>query len=139
MTVRRVLAIATLAVVALFTANVFADDDTPEAAATRKKLQQKVTFKFKDTRLEDALDEIKEDTKVTFILEKGSVSRNQAVSLDVKDVTLADALDKMFAKNGLGYIVVSGKKDAYNGSILIKQGKERGYPIKDEPKDKKDK
>ena len=42
-----------------------------------------------------------------------------------------NGLVKMFTKNGLGYIVVSGAKDAYNGSILIKQGKERGYPAKD--------
>ena len=32
--------------------------------------------------------------------------------------------------------LVSGKKDAYNGSILVKQGKERGSPITDAPKDK---
>jgi Secretin and TonB N terminus short domain len=139
MTVRRVLAIAVFAVCV---ANLYAaDDDTPQAAATRKKLETKVTFKFKEISLADALDEIKEETKVTFVLEKGSVSRNQKVSLDVKDVTLAEALDKMLGKNGLGYIVVSGKNDAYNGSILIKQGKERGSPIKDKetPKDKKDK
>ena len=139
---RRVFALAALAVVAAFAASLYAaDEDTPEAAATRKKLQEKkVTLKFKETSLVDCLDEIKEATGVTFILDKG-VSRNQKMNLDVKDVTLAAALDKMFEKNGLGYIVVSGKKDAYNGSILIKQGKERGSPItdKDAPKEKKDK
>lgn len=131
---RRLLAIVAVAVC---TAGVYAaDEDTPQAAATRKKLDTKVTFKFKEMSLSDALDEIKEATNVTFIVDtKGGVSRNQKVNLDVKDVTLADALDKMLGKNGLGYIVVSGAKDAYNGSILIKQGKERGYPLKD----KKDK
>jgi hypothetical protein len=40
--VRRVFAIATLAVVAAFGASLYAaDEDTPEAAATRKKLQEK--------------------------------------------------------------------------------------------------
>ena len=138
---RRVFALTALAVVAAFAASLYAaDEDTPEAAATRKKLQTKVTLKFKETSLVDCLDEIKEATGVTFILDKG-VSRNQKMNLDVKDVTLADAFAKMFEKNGLGYIVVSGKKDAYNGSILIKQGKERGSPIsdKDAPKEKKDK
>jgi hypothetical protein len=141
--VRRVFALTALAVVAAFAASLYAaDEDTPEAAATRKKLQTKVTLKFKETSLVDCLDEIKEATGVTFILDtKGGVSRNQKINLDVKDVTLAQALDKMFEKNGLGYVVVSGKKDAYNGSILIKQGKERGSPItdKDAPKEKKDK
>ena len=140
---RRVFALTALAVVAAFAASLYAaDEDTPEAAATRKKLQTKVTLKFKETSLVDCLDEIKEATGVTFILDtKGGVSRNQKINLDVKDVTLAQALDKMFEKNGLGYVVVSGKKDAYNGSILIKQGKERGSPItdKDAPKEKKDK
>jgi autotransporter-associated beta strand protein len=135
--VRRVLAIAALAVVAAFAASLYAaDEDTPEAAATRKKLQEKkVTLKFKETSLTDVADELKEATGVSFILDtKGGVSRNQKINLDVKDVTLAEALDKMFEKNGLGYIVISGKGNAYNGSVLIKQGKERGSPIKDKDK-----
>jgi autotransporter-associated beta strand protein len=137
--VRRVFALAALAVVAAFAASLYAaDEDTPEAAATRKKLQTKVTLKFKETSLTDVADELKEATGVSFILDtKGGVSRNQKINLDVKDVTLAEALDKMFEKNGLGYVVISGKGNAYNGSILIKQGKERGSPVTD--KEKKDK
>lgn len=136
---RRVFALAALAVVAAFAASLYAaDEDTPEAAATRKKLQTKVTLKFKETSLTDVADELKEATGVSFILDtKGGVSRNQKINLDVKDVTLAEALDKMFEKNGLGYVVISGKGNAYNGSILIKQGKERGSPVTD--KEKKDK
>jgi type II secretory pathway component GspD/PulD (secretin) len=139
--VRRLLAFTLFAIVAVCATNLYAaDDDTPQAAATRKKLQKKVTFTFKEESLVDVLDEIKEATGVTFIVDtKGGVSRNQKINLNVKDVTLAEALDKMFEKNGLGYIVVSGAKDAYNGSILIKQGKERGSPITDKDKDKKDK
>jgi type II secretory pathway component GspD/PulD (secretin) len=138
MTVRRILALAVIAVVAASAVPLYAaDDDTPQAAATRKKLQTKVSFTFKEMSLVDALDEIKDATGVTFIIDtKGGVSRNQKININVKDVTLAEALDKMFEKNGLGYIVVSGAKDAYNGSILIKQGKERGSPIKDDAKDK---
>lgn len=135
---RRILALTLFAVAAVSAVQVYAaDDDTPQAAATRKKLQMKVKFDFKEEPLVDVLDEIKEATGVTFIIDtKGGVSRNQKINLNVKDVTLAEALDKMFEKNGLGYLVVSGAKDAYNGSILIKQGKERGSPIKDDKKDK---
>jgi autotransporter-associated beta strand protein len=43
-------------------------------------------------------------------------------------VTLAEVFDGMFKKNGLGYIVISGKNNGYDGSIQIKQGKERGFP-----------
>ena len=35
----------------------------------------------------------------------------------------------MFAKNGLGYVIINNAKDAYPGAIMIKQGKERGTLI----------
>lgn len=110
------------------------DDDTPAAAKTRKLLDKKITIKFKDTRLEDAIDELKDQEQLKglkiIIDSKGGVSRNQTLTFDGKDVTLAEAFDKMFMKNGLGYIVISKKGNAYDGAIQIKQGKERGYPLK---------
>jgi hypothetical protein len=123
------------------------DDDTPKAAAARKKLQTKISVKFKDEPLKECIDEIKEMVSGLSILidSKGGVSGNQQITFEGKDVTVADVLDGMFKKNGLGYYVRSGKKDAYDGSVWIKQGKERGFPIaegdKDKPadKDKKDK
>jgi autotransporter-associated beta strand protein len=131
--------LTSVAVFALAALTVLADDrpppgapkDTPKAAATRKKLQQKVSLSFKDTRLADVVDELKEEAKVSFLLDtKGGVSQNQTITYTGKDVTLAEALDKMFAKNGLGYVVISGN-NAYDGSVMIKQGKERGYPLGD--------
>ena len=114
------------------------DDDTPKAAATRKKLQAKVTVKFKEEPLKECVEELKDAVPGVSILidTKGGVSGNTTINYEAKDTTLADVLDGMFKKNGLGYIVISGKKDAYDGSILIKQGKERGYPIKEGDKDK---
>jgi hypothetical protein len=114
------------------------DDDTPKAAAARKKLQTKITVKFKDEPLKECLDEIKEAVPGLSILidSKGGVSGNQQINFEGKDVTVADVLDGMFKKNGLGYFVRSGKTDAYDGSIWIKQGKERGFPIKEGDKDK---
>jgi hypothetical protein len=108
-------------------------DDTPAAAKTRKLLKQKVTCDFKDTRLEDVVDELKEQVKgLRMQLDtKGGVSRNQAITYKAKDVPLEEALDAMFKKNGLGYIVISKKNNAYDGSVQIKQGKERGHPLKD--------
>jgi hypothetical protein len=107
-------------------------DDTPKAAVTRKVLKAKVTVEFKDTRLEDALDELKDMVKgLKFLIDsKGGVSRNQNLSFMGKDLTVEEALDGMLKKNGLGYIVISKKGDAYDGLVLIKQGKERGYPLK---------
>jgi hypothetical protein len=113
------------------------DDDTPKAAATRKKLQTKVTVKFKDEPLKDCVDELKEMAGVSILYDsKGGVSGNMTINYEGKDVTLADVFDGMFKKNGLGYYVRSGKNDAYDGSVWIKQGKERGFPIKEDDKDK---
>jgi hypothetical protein len=107
-------------------------DDTPKAAATRKKLKQKVECDYKDTPLRDVVDDLKDQIKglQMQIDSKGGVSRNQAITYQGKGVTLEDALDQMFKKNGLGYIVISQKNNAYDGSIKIIQGKERGYPLK---------
>jgi len=128
--VRSILAIAVICTLGLVSVRA-ADDDTPAAKATFKLLEKKITFKTKDTRLEDAIEELKEKVPGLKVRldSKGGVSRNQQVSVDVKDATLAEVLDKMFMKNGLGYIVITKKNDAYDGSILVKQGKERGRPL----------
>lgn len=114
-------------------------EDTPEAAAMRKVLNSKVKeIDIKELRLEEALDELKDVAKgFKYKLDsKGGVSRNQKVTFVGKDKTVHEILDGLFTKNGLGYYVISGKNDAYNGLVFIKQGKERGYKAGEEPKDK---
>ena len=41
---------------------------------------------------------------------------------------MADALDKMFGPIDWGYIVISQKGNAYDGVVMIRVSKERGYP-----------
>jgi autotransporter-associated beta strand protein len=109
-----------------------AGDDTPKAAATRKLLKKKISISFKETPLKDVVEEIKEEHVPGLSIRldtRGGVSQNQAITYKGTGVTLEQAFDEMFKKNGLGYIVISGKNNAYDGSILIRQGKERGYPI----------
>jgi hypothetical protein len=60
---------------------------------------------------------------------KGGVSANQTITYTAKDVPLSDALGAMFKKNGLGFLVISKKGNAYDGILQIKQGKERGRPL----------
>src|SRR5262249_34459112 len=98
----------------------------------RKVLKTKIDVEFKETRLADALDEIKEEAKgFRYLLDtKGGVSRNQAINFVAKGKTVEEVLDGMFKKNGLGYVVISDKKHTYDGVVLVKQGKERGYPLK---------
>src|SRR6266851_868629 len=84
---------------------VSADDDTPKAAKTRKLIKTtKISVDFKDTRLDDALIEIKDQVKElkTILDTKGGVSRNQTINYVAKDKTVEEVLDGMFAKNGLG-------------------------------------
>lgn len=110
-----------------------ATKDTQAAAATRKKLQTKITVEFKEARLEDCAKELKQlvedagggNLSIQYDL---GISRNMTVTFSGKDKPLADVLDGMFQKNGLGYLVVSQEKDRYDGWLKIKMGKERGYP-----------
>jgi hypothetical protein len=128
----RLFAIAAIVCVAVLNVHAADDDDTPAAAKTRKLLKEKVTLELKDSRLEDAIDEIKDQVKGLSILldTKGGVSRNQQISYNGKDVTVEEALDVMFKKNDLGYIVISKKGNAYDGAVMIRKGKERGTPQK---------
>src|SRR5262245_47933903 len=113
-----------------------ADKDTAKAAATRKKLKQKVSVNWKDARLADIIDDIKEMVPgVSVRLDnKGGVSNNRKLTYTAKDRPLEDVLNEMFAKEGLGWYVISKEKDAYDGTIWVKIGKERGYPEGQEPK-----
>src|SRR5438046_10460063 len=85
------------------------DEDTPAAAKTRKLLKEKITVDFKDLRLEDCLDEIKEQVKgLKIVLDtKGGVSRNQTITFMARDKPVEAVIDGMLKKNGRGYIVVS--------------------------------
>ena len=107
-----------------------ADDDTPAAAKTRKLLKNKISVDFKDTRIEDAMNEIKEEVKgFKFLLDaKGGVSRNQTITYKAKDKTVEDILDEMLKKPDLGYIIISKKGNAYDGLIQVRKSKERGTP-----------
>jgi hypothetical protein len=138
-TVRRLLVLTAFAAVALPGLSA-ADkpDDTPAAAKTRMLLQTKINADYSNTSLRDVKDDLEDQVKGLKILidAKGGVSGNQTITFKAKDITVADALDQMFAKNGLGYIVISQKGDAYDGLVKIKQGKERGYPLDDASKDK---
>lgn len=119
-----------------------ADDakDTPKAAAMRKLLKKKVSLSFKSEPVTNIIEEIQDQVKGIKIQvdTKGGVSRNRRMSIQCKDITLEEALDMMLGKEDLGYIVISDAKNAYDGSIFIKMGKERGYPAekKEEKKDK---
>ncbi len=110
-------------------------DDTPKAAETRKKLATKIDVDYSDTSLSDVVADLKEKVPAMGIRldVAGGVSRNLKITYKAKQKTLADVLDGMFQKNGYGYVVTSKEGDAYDGSIFVKQGKERGFAVGEEP------
>lgn len=105
------------------------EDDTPAAAKMRKLLKTKISIEFKETRLEDALEEIKDAVKgFKFMLDtKGGVSRNQPMTYVAKDKSVEDILDEMLKKPALGYVVISKKGNAYDGLVQVRKSDERGY------------
>jgi TolA-binding protein len=131
---RKAAALVVFALVVLV-AQLASAEDTPKAAETRKKLATKIDVDFSDASLQDAVDDLKEKVPALGIRldTPGGVSRNLKVSFKGKQKTLAEVLDGMLQKIGCGYIVTSKEGDAYDGSIFVKQGKERGYAAGEEP------
>jgi type II secretory pathway component GspD/PulD (secretin) len=107
-------------------------DDTPAATKMRQILKMKISVDIKDARLEDALNEIKDEAKgFKFMLDtKGGVSRNQKVTVKAKDKTVEEVLDELFKGPELGYYVIAKKADAYDGLVFVRKSKERGFPKK---------
>jgi hypothetical protein len=116
------------------------EKDTPAAAATRKKLQAKITVEYKDVGIKEIMEDIRQKVSDTtgmdlsyYIDNQGGVSNNSTLSYSAKDKPLAEILDGMFKNNDLGYIVISKEYKSYKGGrydgwLLIVKGKERGYP-----------
>jgi hypothetical protein len=109
--------------------------DSKAAAETRKKLDESLTVEWKEELFKNVLEELTEKTKVKFKLDlKGGVSQNRKISYAGKDKPLKDVLDKMLESQGWGYIVISNDKEVqFDGAVLVKVGKERGYPEGQEP------
>jgi hypothetical protein len=110
--------------------------DSPAAAATRKKLDMKVTVDFNETPLKEATEELKRQVEnlSIWIDNAGGVSNNTAITCKATDKPLKEVLDEMFQKNDLGYVIGQGEKgnERYDGWLIIKKGKFRGDAV--EPK-----
>ncbi len=107
-------------------------DATAKAKTTQKYLKSKVSVEFTDVRLEEILEDLKEQVKgVNFFVDsKGGVSRNSKLSYKAKAVALSEALDGILKTNGLGYQIISNKGNAYDGLIKVVQGPDRGKLVK---------
>ena len=132
--------LGTVALLAVCATSFWAADkpkkDSPAAASTRKKLKKKVTVEYKDTRLREVAADLQRqfDNKLSIKLDnEGGVSNNLTITYSAKDKALEVILDEMFAKNQLGYVIVSNPKDRRDGFLIIKRGRQRGYEEGEEP------
>ena len=134
---KRMTVLAGMAILGAFlswTSTMAQETDTkfiPAAKKTRELLKTKISVDFDDTILKDAVQELKDQVKglVIRIDSKGGVSQNGKLTFKASDKPVSEVLEGMFAKNGLGYVIINNAKDAYPGAIMIKQGKERGTLI----------
>jgi hypothetical protein len=139
--VRRLLVLA-LCLTACLAGLSLADEDTAKAAATRKLLKNKVTVEYKDEALRDVVEDLtKQQVKGLFIKPdtKSGVQLNTKITVSMKDKPLEEVLDAICEKNGWGYFIISNGKNAYDGQMILKVGKERGYEEGKEPTAKNDK
>jgi hypothetical protein len=89
-----------------------------------------VTVHYQNQKLGEVLKDLQSKTKdMHFEIDPDSgLSPDLPIIYEAHDEPLADALDHMFAKVGVGYIVVSDRNSAKNGWILVRPGRERVFP-----------
>lgn len=95
---------------------------TPKAKKSLDLLEKKISVDFKDTRLEEIMEDLKEQVKgLSIQLDgKGGVSKNSKYSFAGKDVPVKTVLEGLLKSQGKGFVVISNTKDAYDGSVYIK-------------------
>lgn len=139
-------ALAVLATTGIFWAAELAAQtkaEPPSVAAVRKKLQTRITVDFKETRLEDCLNEIKSQVDGLNFYRGVGVSNNLTITYQGKDQTVDQVLRGMFKGKGLGYVIHRATKpgDRYDGWVQIVQGDVFGDvdpPLDEKPSTKPD-
>jgi hypothetical protein len=111
--------------------------DTPEAKATRKRMQEKITVEIKETAFKEALDEIRRETnnKINFKIDNVSgISNNSKVTVIAKDKTVEEILNTLADKYDFGYYVYTNPKGQGQGARLRgRQGAEEGQVVAGPP------
>ena len=97
--------------------------DTPAAAATRKRLQTKISVDYKEIGTKEIFDDIKRemDNKVSFKIDNASgISNNSKMTVKADEQTLERILNSLCDKYDFGYVIMSKPKDRYDGWILLR-------------------
>lgn len=104
-------------------------EDTPKAAATRKKLQNKIDVEWKQMPLRDVIDELNDKVPALGIRAdtKNGVQLNTKVTYQGKGKPVGEVLNALCDQYDLGYYLISNKANGYDGTVwLVAHTKERG-------------
>lgn len=117
--------------------------ESQAAKTTRQNLKQKITVDFKDERTYDVFQIIQNepDKPLRIRIDNASgISNNTKVTYKAKDKTVEQILNELSDKLDCGWVVISNaSNNKVDGWIVIRKntkGKERGYELGKEPKQK---
>jgi hypothetical protein len=112
-----------------------ADTDSTKAAATRKKLQDKVTVEWKDELFRNVIDALNDSVPALGVRAdtKGGVNLNAKITYAARDKPVGDVLNEICDKYDMGWYIISNKANGYDGTVWVTRGKERGYEAGKEP------
>lgn len=107
----------------------------------KHRMQQRVTFDFKNTPLQEAVAFLQKNTKITYVLNKEAVKeqRNPRVTLNLEKMGLIMALDSVVEHVGLKYmlldeaIYISSKKEIEALAALLPEEDGPPYGEEDSP------
>ena len=74
-------------------------------SATTLAQRERVSMKLQEVSLRQVLEQIREQTKLQFMMSKEQGERVGRVSVDAVNETVAEVLDKVFASTGLTWVV----------------------------------
>jgi FimV-like protein len=139
--VRRFLVIP-LVLALLSQAVVAADKDEPKKVAdTRKKLEEKISVKWKETPLRNVMEDLFEDEtrgKIPWKSDRNAVVLNTKITYEAKDKPVSEVLNDLCKKYDLGWYVITKPDPQYQGGVYLEKSMARGYAEGQTPPDKKD-
>jgi len=104
--------------------------NTPSSNAARRLLQRGVTVHYDKTRLADVFADLQK--QVPGLRLKGDAAAGAddglPVTFHAERQRLSSVLDRMLGQYGLGYVVQSQAGASDDGWLLVRAGRERGYP-----------
>jgi hypothetical protein len=100
------------------------------AAETRRLLSGRVAAHYQGTRLADVFADLQKQARGlnVDVDDAAGASGDLPVTYSAESLRLSTALDRMLEPLGLGYVVVSAPGRSNDGRLVVRPGRERGYP-----------